>query len=867
MNDCVDKTANNSNEVDANSGNLGTFSGVFTPSLLTILGIILFLRLGYVTGQAGLINTLVIIGIANIITVLTSFSLSAVATNLKVKGGGDYYVISRTLGLEFGGAIGVVLFFAQSISIGFYCIGFGEAVFGLLPSQSFLSPQLIACIAISLLFILAWLGADWATKFQYVVMCMLIFSLLSFYIGGFANWEISTLKSNWHASSFGGGSFWVIFAIFFPAVTGFTQGVSMSGDLKDPAKSLPSGTFMAVLLSIVVYLTVALLFCANLPLSILANDYHAMKKVAYYGPLIDAGVISATLSSAMASFLGAPRILQSMAGDRVFPFLLPFAKGYGPSNNPRRGVLLSGLIAIVIIGLGNLNLIAAIVSVFFLMSYGLLNYATYFEAKSETPSFRPRFRWYNYRLSLVGFIACGGVILAIDLKNGIIAFAILFAIYQYLKRSAPAVRWSDSRRSHAYQQIREHLLEISATPEHPRDWRPTLLVLTNNPEQHKGLFHFTSWIAGKSGISTIATIVEDTELTAGKQKKACEEKIASVIASEKLAAYPLAVVSKKVSEGVPVLAQAVGLGPLKVNTIILNWYDTTPTALERWKETRFVNILKSTFRLERNVIVYAGRFLEQGLPEKNESDRQSEEQRIDIWWWDDASSHLMLMLAYLMTRHEDWEDAKLNVVAANYQDNSKANQDQLCQVLTDSRIEAASVILPEANLDKLTAFSAEADMVFAPFLFKNDRIMDPFNGEINDFIIRIKNLVLVKAADDLELDAEPEEGKAGDMAAAADALQGAHKRAKSAEKQALKAFEAAQKVNVKLNQMMAESAGLSNEGFIEKLKRDAQKAEIQLSKATRKVAKEKAKVEIATQDAQSQGMEIKSETDVTEDKS
>jgi amino acid transporter len=243
-------------------GTLGTFAGVFTPSILTILGIILFLRFGYVVGNAGLGRALIIIGLANAISVLTSVSLSAIATNIKVRGGGDYYLISRTLGMEFGGSIGIVLFLAQSVSVGFYCIGFGEAVTSFVPDAGRLLPQIIAGLAVSFLFVFAWLGADWATKFQYVVMAALVAALISFFAGGLAKWDTAILVQNWAAPP-AGPRFWVLFAIFFPAATGFTQGVSMSGDLKDAGKSLPLGTFLAVGLSIIVYFGVAVVFAAT----------------------------------------------------------------------------------------------------------------------------------------------------------------------------------------------------------------------------------------------------------------------------------------------------------------------------------------------------------------------------------------------------------------------------------------------------------------------------------------------------------------------------------------------------------------------------------------------------------------------------
>ena len=258
-----DKTENKlhaGSDTSDSSGTLGTFAGVFTPSILTILGIILFLRLGYVVGNAGLGLSLLILLLANGISVLTSVSLSAIATNIRVKGGGDYYLISRTLGHEFGGAIGIVVFLAQSVSIAFYCLGFGEALAPLFSANSNILPQIIAAAAVSFLFIFAWLGADWATRFQYVVMAVLVAAIISFFIGGFLSWDSARLVQNWSSPPTGLG-FWVLFAIFFPAVTGFTQGVSMSGDLQDPGKSLPRGTFMAVGVSIIVYFSILRSIC------------------------------------------------------------------------------------------------------------------------------------------------------------------------------------------------------------------------------------------------------------------------------------------------------------------------------------------------------------------------------------------------------------------------------------------------------------------------------------------------------------------------------------------------------------------------------------------------------------------------------
>ena len=426
---------------------MGTFAGVFTPSFLTIIGIIFFMRLGYVVGNAGLGRALIIILIANTISILTSLSMAAVATNIRVKVGGVYYIISRTLGAQYGGAIGIVLYLAQAVSVAFYCIGFGEVLSSLFPGAPELLPQIIAAVALSVLFWLAWKGADWATRFQFVIMGVLICAIISFFVGAALQWQPQTLRQSWTAFN-GGPNFWVLFAIFFPAVTGFTQGVNMSGDLRNATKSIPLGTFLAVGLTMLLYFAAAVVFAGGVPQEVLATDYTAMKRLSLFGFLVDAGVIAATLSSALASFLGAPRVLQALAADRIFPVLLPFAKGEPGTNNPRRGVVLTAIIAFITVGLGDLNVIAPVVSMFFLVTYGLLNYATYIEARSKSTSFRPRLRLYHKYFSMAGFIGCGSAMLAINLTAGIISVIIIMAIYVYLERTAKSVRWADSRRSH-----------------------------------------------------------------------------------------------------------------------------------------------------------------------------------------------------------------------------------------------------------------------------------------------------------------------------------------------------------------------------------------------------------------------------------
>lgn len=829
---------------EAAFGRLGTFAGVFTPSILTILGIILFLRLGYVVGAAGLGKALIIIAVANLISVLTAFSLAAVATNMKVGGGGDYYLISRTLGIEFGGAIGIVLFLAQSVSIAFYCIGFGEALAAILGLTGHITVQLIAAgTALLFLFLLAWIGADPATKFQYVVMVFLTLALFSFYIGGIRQWDTGLLMENWVAGD-GSASFWILFALFFPAVTGFTQGVSMSGDLEDPGKSLPRGTFAAVFLSILVYFSVAVVFAASTPLKILIGDYGAMKQIAMYGWLINGGVIAATLSSAMASFLGAPRILQSLASDKIFSFLVPFAKGHGPSDNPRRGVLLSFGIAVAVVFMGQLDLIAGVVSMFFLISYGLLNYATYFEASAETPSFRPRFKWYSKKISLVGAFICLGVMLAIDFRTGIAAVAILFAVFQYLKRMSVPARWADSRRSYHLKLVRDNLMGARKDPEHPRDWRPYVLALSNDEEHMKQLLDFSALIEGKSGITTAVRILRARGYRAVKLKADAEKDLARIISEKDSSAFGLVLSSEYAANGLSVLCQSFGIGPVKANTVLLNRHEQygkhdDPVEFHNYRE-----VVRPALQSGCNIILWAPKAL-------HETTESSDRQRtIDVWWRDDDTSRLMLLLAYLITRDDHWKDSRIRLLACYLDRDNKQIMQMLVDALDEYRIQAEPKIVLGINEEMFLKTSGQADLVFIPVSLKNDDALMFGDLPADRLLQGLKTVAMVMAAQKIELDSSPEEGRAGELALLFDELKHAEKRVEAAKKSALQAAKSATEFIKDADEMQLNDSNL--------LKHLKEKIALQekSEEANKKVLKEQAKLKEISRRAKDEGLAV-----------
>ncbi|MEN8234031.1 MAG: amino acid permease [Actinomycetota bacterium] len=749
-------------------GTLGTFAGVFTPSILTILGIILFLRMGFVVGNAGLTRSLVIIGIATAVSVLTSISLAAIATNIEVKGGGDYYLISRTLGVEFGGAIGVVLFLAQSVSIAFYAVGFGEVTADVLGIDSTIGIQLIAAAAVLVLFVLSWAGADVATRFQFVVMAILVAALFSFYAGAFGT-ATSTTFSNGLSPAAGALGFWAVFAIFFPAVTGFTQGVSMSGDLADPARSLPRGTFAAVGISTVVYVTAAFLIAASTPQAELVGDTgQAMRSIGLVGPLITLGVIAATLSSAMASFLGAPRILQSLAADRVFPLLHVFAKGHGPHANPRRAVLLSLGIAMLTLSLGGLNAIAAVVSMFFLISYGMLNYATYWEARANSPSFRPRFRFFDQRLSLAGAAISLLVMLAINAFAGAVALVMLFSIYQYLSRRRRIDRWADAAPSHSFQRAKESIRALSHEEMHARNWRPQVLAFSADPSRRERLLRFGSWLEGGSGLTAVFRIMQGKGALMRRERDAEQERLERQIESLGLDVYARTVLAADGLEALPVVVQSFGIGGLQANTALFGW----PENAEQERRLLFVRSLREVARLGVNVVAMSSDEQRWGaMTARNHKNR-----RIDVWWNDDDSSRLALLAAYLFTRTPEWSRSTIRVLTSAPADEATAARNALADLLTEARIPAEAECLIDADTHGIVEACADATLVVAPMRIHRDETLGPCGHNLDALLQRLPLTAAVLAAQPVDLLAGPESGDHVTLAEAEDAVEEAEAR-------------------------------------------------------------------------------------------
>ena len=667
----------------------------------------MFMRSGFVVGEAGLMGALLILAMAKLITTLTTLSLSAIATNTEVRTGGVYYMISRTLGADFGGAIGLTLFVSQAISIAFYVIGFSEALFALFSPEtvetlrSYRLEQICSSIVIVGLFGVTFKGADLAIKAQYFILGALLLSVVSFLIGGITAFDSDNISANF-SSPEGSASFWVVFAIFFPAATGITAGANLSGDLKNPGKSIPNGTLLAIGFTAIVYLIQLVLLGGFATSDELSGDsFGTLKSMSVFAPLIVVGVWAATLSSALGSFLGAPRILQAMGKDKLLKPLEFFGHGHGPEDEPRRATVLSLIIAVAVVWAGSLDAVAEVISMFFLIAYGMINLSAFVEGLSGNPSFRPRFKAFGWPAGLVGAIGCAIAMFKINETYAIVSIIIAGAIYFYLRGRAGG-DWGDAKRGFIFQRTRSNLLLLEKSKPDPKNWRPALAVLTDDAERDRPMICCASWLESERGILSILEITEIEGATSDEKLRARRRRLATVkgvLTSHSIVAFADAVIVPKRSESLSTILQAYSIGSLRPNTVIMTV--PPPNQLERRAELGAALRELQPFNL--NVVLYKGARIE-----------RPKHGQIDLWWHGHQNGSLMALFAYLASTTDTWKGVRMRMlrIVKTSEEHVEA-EDNLAQLMEAARMAVdIEVILSERPVSELIAErSASADLV------------------------------------------------------------------------------------------------------------------------------------------------------------
>lgn len=712
------------------SEKFGTFKGVFTPSILTILGVIMYLRFGWVVGNAGIVGTIVIVLFAHIVSFATGFSISSIATNRTIRTGGDYYMISRSLGLPMGGAIGLALFFALTFSTSLYVIGFTESLLGVTGIENTLrNRQLFGSLALLVVTFISYKSTSLALRIQYFVLFAIVLSLLSLFTG-------DPVGTGAAAASFWFGDhtegFEMVFAVFFPAVTGFTAGVAMSGDLKDPRRSIPVGTLAAIVVGLLVYLAIPIYLGLRVDPQMLRNDPMIWLKAARIPELVIAGIFAATISSAFGSILGAPRYLQALAFDGVVPRF--FGRGHGPLQEPRIGLIATFLIAEAGILLGELDLIARIITMFFLTSYGFACLACGIQTWSRIPSFRPTFRTPAW-VSFVGAITCFGIMFKIDTLAMLAATVAMVAIFILLQRRQMQTQPIDTWRGFFTAAVHRGILYLDSRPPDGKNWRPNVLVFGDDPGKRRSLADMAGWLFHWRGVTTYCHVVPGLLKEEAPRLRDRETQTREVIEQVAPETMVRLLVTEEPERGILDASQALGFPGMTPNTVLMEW------ACPRMKHEPFTELVRGLLALDHNLL-----FLRHH-PDRSFGMRKT----IDIWWGGrERNVELMLLLAHFLVSSDPWSGAKIRLcVLVDSDTAARKAETRLGAIIAAARIEATPhlIIRDERNTGELLgAISERTDLVLAGLSGPPDEGADGYVERMDTLLAGVGSALLVRAS-------------------------------------------------------------------------------------------------------------------------
>ena len=713
----------------------GTFAGVFTPSILTILGVIMYMRLGWVVGNAGLLGAIGIIIIAHIIAVTTGLSVSSVATDKKIGAGGIYYVLSRSMGIPIGGSIGIALYVGTAFSIALYLIGFSESFnsfFGY--GMSVNDFRLTGTIALAALTVLALISTSVALKAQFFILAAIALSLISVFLGTteFAPQSVPLFATE------GAVPLEVVFAIFFPAVTGFTAGIAMSGDLKDPKKSIPVGTLAAIGTGLLVYILLAIFMAFAINPDLLKSDYNILMKMAFFAPAVVAGIWGATLSSALGGILGGPRILQAMSIDKVTPRI--FGKGNGKNNEPVNALFMVFIIAEAGILIGELDVIARVVSMFYLTAYGFIN-ISYFLESWANPDFQPSFKIKRW-IGLLGFIACFVVMFKLDMIAMMAALAVITALYFALQRKEVKIQSNDVWRSVWENVVNKGLKKIDEKDDENMNWNPNIILFSGKSDHQKYLLELGKTVSGRTGIVTNFKLILDKNSTIPIRKA---EQTVRDDSFKELGIFARQIKVDNIYTGITNIASTFGFSGVEPNTIMMGW----PKGLEN--STEYSKMTETLLHLDYNLLYL-------------DFDRRAKfgnYKSVDLWWreTDSKNAEMMLNIARFIIASPKWDNPDIRVLFVN--NNNVALElihDNIARLVEDLRVNVQIKIINNAVEQKpfydiISEESAHTNLTLVGIPNYRIEKQAEFVLKTNHLFETIGSTLLVKAANNFnELD-------------------------------------------------------------------------------------------------------------------
>ncbi len=665
-------------------GQFGT-TPVFMASISTILGAILFLRFGYAVGNVGFFGAIAIIILGHAVTIPTALAVAEIATNRKVEGGGDYYVISRSFGLNIGAAIGIALFLSQAISVSFYIIAFAESFipFGQYINETYNlgsfshyleDRKAIGLVSMSLLSILILSkGADLGVKALYVVASIIFVSLILFFFG---ESQISWDNVDFFSKVENADNFFYVFTIIFPAFTGISAGLGLSGDLKEPRVSIPRGTIIATILGAIIYVLVAFKLTVSTDLENLANNQLVMSDIALWGPIIPIGLACAAISSALGSIIVAPRTLQALGKDKIFPSLkLDYwlAKGKKKNNEPLNGTLVTCVIAFFFIYIGDINFVARIISMFFMVTYGAICLISFLEHFSGDPSYRPVFksRWY---ISLLGATLSIWLMFKMDTLFAFLSIIIMISFYYFISKKSSDKREFVNLFKDVLEQLGRQIQiflqrknESSISNVH---WRPFVVSISDASLKRNGAFDITRWIAHKYGFGTYIHFIKGyLSKQTFEESKEIKHKL---IENKKTNVYVDTLISPSYTSALAQVVQLSSITGTENNLILLEYCESNKESFED---------VISNF----NLLHTTGYDVAIMRSNDNKVDKKEE---IHIWISsrDYENSNMMILLGYIILGHPDWKNAQIKVFSIYPKDKFEEYKNQMFDYIESGRL-------------------------------------------------------------------------------------------------------------------------------------------------------------------------------------
>ena len=690
---------------------------VFLTSICTILGAILFLRFGYAVGHVGLWGSLAIIALGHLVTIPTVLAVSEIATNRRVAGGGAYYIVSRSFGPTIGGTIGITLYLAQAISIAFYMVAFAEALEPLYKWVAATYEVKLDHRWVSLtctLFLIALMlikGANLGVWGLWAVGAILVVAIGAFLLGTGPE-EIRPEGLNITARIEDGDSFGTVFAICFPAFTGMIAGLGLSGDLRNPQRSIPLGTIGATIAGMVIYALVAVKLAQTATPEALAADQFVMAKIALWGPAIYVGLGAAALSSALGSILVAPRTLQMLGRDNVLPFSRLnrlMEKGVGQTQEPVYATCVSGAIAIVFVAVGGVDFIARILTMFFIVTYGVLCAVSFLEHFAGNPSYRPTFhsRWY---LSLVGTVMCGLMMIQINVIYAFISIFMMVAIYLGLRHGHKGQRDLSAIFQGTMFQLTRWLqitLQRNRVISPEGGWRPSIVAVTQFGERRLGHFDLLRWICHRHGFGHFIQFFHgDYSFLDEIEARIHVDELIQRTEISRAGIFVDTLICPTFQLAVAQTLQMPGISGLPNNSILFE-FDR-----ENIDE---INDVGQGSRLAMNSMFNV-------LILRSTKYRFGYRSSIHVWVTEEnlMNAPMMLMLAYIIVGHPEWRRAEIQLFACFESEDAERERDRLSAWMREGRlpiseqnVTSVSCSNGEALEQEVSHYSTQADLVIA----------------------------------------------------------------------------------------------------------------------------------------------------------